>query len=146
MQFLSLAAHYTVKVSAHRNLCCYNPGMTARTVLGVVAGDVISIGSTLLLFYLAHVDPHAPASIRFMVFSIVYGISFALLAGFIAGLISRRPDVLTGMLLALIIAVPAAITFVRSGQEAMWTQAAAFFLMAPAALMGDWLRKNRRSA
>jgi len=120
--------------------------MTARTVLGVVAGDVISIGSTLLLFYLAHVDPHAPASIRFMVFSIVYGISFALLAGFIAGLISRRPDVLTGMLLALIIAVPAAITFVRSGQEAMWTQAAAFFLMAPAALMGDWLRKNRRSA
>ena len=128
------------------NFCCYNPGMNARTVLGIIAGDIISVGSTLLLFYFARVDPHAPATPRFMALSIVYGIGFALLAGFVAGLISRRPDLVTGLLLACIIAVPAAITFFRSEQRTPWTQAAAFFLMAPAALMGDWLRKSRRSA
>ena len=120
--------------------------MNARTVLGIIAGDIISVGSTLLLFYFARVDPHAPATPRFMALSIVYGVAFALLAGFVAGLISRRPDLVTGLLLACIIAVPAAITFFRSAPETPWTQAAAFFLMAPAALMGDWLRKNRHSA
>ena len=79
--------------------------MNARTVLGIIAGDIISVGSTLLLFYLARVDPHAPATPRFMALSIVYGIGFALLAGFVAGLISRRPDLVTGLLLACVVVI-----------------------------------------
>ena len=119
--------------------------MTARTVIGIIAGNVIFIASTLLLFYLARVDPHASASPRFMVLAIVYGVAFALLSGFVAGWIGKRPDIITGLVLACIIAVPAAITVIsRPGEGAVWSQTAALFLMAPAALMGDWIRKNRQ--
>jgi len=119
--------------------------MTARTVIGIIAGNVIFIASTLLLFYLARVDPHASASPRFMVLAIVYGVAFALLSGFVAGWIGKRADIITGFVLACIIAVPAAITVIsRPGEGAVWSQTAALFLMAPAALMGDWIRKNRQ--
>jgi hypothetical protein len=77
--------------------------------------------------------------------SILYGVAFALLAGFVAGMIGRRPDLATGILLAAIIGVPALITLIaRRGQGAIWSQTAALLLMAPAAAFGDWLRKNRR--
>src|SRR5579872_900648 len=116
-----------------------------KMVLGVLTGDVIFAGSAALLFYFSQVDPHAPAAPSFMLFSILYGIAFALLAGFVAGKISGRPDLITGVLLAAIIALPAAITLIgRPGQGAIWSQAAALVLMAPAALIGDWLRGKWR--
>jgi|SRR5947209_1973448 len=121
--------------------------MTVRTVLGIIAGNVIFLGSTLLLFYLARVDPHAPASTRFMLLAIACGIAFALLSGFVAGWVGKRPDIIAGMVLACIIAVPAAVTlFSHPGEGAVWWQAAALILMAPASLVGDWLRKDRQSS
>jgi hypothetical protein len=121
--------------------------MNVRTVIGIIAGNVIFIASTLLLFYLARVDPHAPASPQFMLLAILYGVAFALLSGFLAGWISKRADIITGLVLACIIAVPAAITVIsRPGEGAVWSQTATLFLMAPAALLGDWLRKNRQSS
>jgi hypothetical protein len=121
-----------------------NMNAMARMVLGVLIGDVIFAGSAGLLFHFSQVDPHAPAAPGFMVFSILYGIAFALLAGFVAGKISRRTDLITGILLAAIIAIPAAITLIsRPGQGAIWSQASALVLMSPAALIGDWLRKSR---
>ncbi len=119
----------------------------ARTVAGIVTGDLIFAGSAVLLFYIAHVDPHAPASLKFMLAGILYGIFFSLLAGFVAGLISRRPDLITGLLLAAIIAIGAAISlFSRSGEGAIWPQVSTIVCFAPAALIGDWLRKARVSA
>lgn len=119
--------------------------MTLRTVIGIIAGNVIFIASTLLLFYLARVDPHARASPGFILVAVLYGVAFALLSGFVAGWIGKRPDIISGLVLAFIIAVPAAITLVsRPGEGAVWSQTAALLLMAPAALMGDWIRKNRQ--
>jgi hypothetical protein len=117
---------------------------TARLIVGVFAGDVIFAGSAALLFYFSRVDPHAPAAAGFIVFSILYGIAFAVLGGFLAGKIGKREDLVSGMLLALIIAIPAAITLIsRPGQGAIWSQLSALILMSPAALIGDWLSKNR---
>lgn len=116
-----------------------------RTVLGVLTGDVIFAGSAALLFYFTRTDPHSPASPGFIFFSVLYGIGFALLGGFIAGKISERGDLITGLLLAAIIAIPAIITAIsRPGEGAIWSQMFALILMSPAAVIGDWLRKSRR--
>jgi len=69
------------------------------------------------------------------------GVVFALIAGFVAGWISQRRDLVTGIILALIIAVPALASMVaRPGQGALWSQTAALAFMAPASLVGDWIR------
>ena len=116
--------------------------MNVRTAIGIIVGDLIFIGSAGLLFYLSRVDPHGPASPGFMAISTACGVIFALGAGFVAGLISRRRDLITGMILALIIAVPALISMVTT-PGALWSQTSALVLMAPAGLVGDWLRLSR---
>jgi hypothetical protein len=130
---------------AGSGLARYNhPGMNLRTALGILLGDLIFVGSAGLFFYLSRVDPYASASFGFMAFSIVYGMVFAILAGFVAGLISRRRDLITGIIVALIIAVPALISIItRPGAGALWSQTAALVLMAPAGLVGDWIRLSR---
>lgn len=118
--------------------------ITAKTILGVLAGDAIFIGSAAVLFYFTRTDPHAPAAAGFIFLCTLYGIAFALLGGFVAGSISRRPDLITGLLLAAIIAIPAIITAItRPGEGSIWSQMTALLLMSPAALFGDWLRKMR---
>ena len=118
--------------------------MNLRTAAGIIVGDLIFVGSAVLLFYLSRVDPHAPASLGFMAISIAYGVGFALVSGFVAGLISRRRDLVAGMILALIIAVPALISmFSRPGTGALWSQVSALVLMAPSGLVGDWIRLSR---
>lgn len=108
-------------------------------------GDVIFAGSAALLFYFSRTDPHAPAATGFIFFSVLYGFAFALLAGFVAGTIGKRPDLIAGILLAVIIAVPALITLItRPGQGAAWSAASALLLLAPAAVVGDWFRKSRK--
>lgn len=121
--------------------------MLLRTVAAIIVGDVIFAGSAVLLFRVAGVDPHAMASPTFIGFSILYGIIFAGLGGFVAGMIGRRPDVICGILLAVIIAVGAISSLItRPGAGAIWTHSAALILMAPAALVGDWIRKSRKAA
>ncbi|HEV3036665.1 MAG TPA: hypothetical protein VHA33_02660 [Candidatus Angelobacter sp.] len=117
--------------------------MSLRTALGIIIDDLIFVGSAVLLSYLSRVDPHARASPGFVAFSIAYGIGFALLSGFVAGLISRRRDLITGMMLALIIAVPALISMLNPGGGTVWSQISALVLMAPSGLVGDWIRLSR---
>jgi len=119
--------------------------MIWRTILGVVLGDIIFAGGSALLFYLAKVDPHAPAEARFIVLSTLAGILFALAGGFVAGWIGQRSDVICGLILAVIIAGGAIASMIgRPGVGALWSQTAALLLMAPASLAGDRLRLRRR--
>jgi hypothetical protein len=118
--------------------------MNARTILGIVLGDVIFAGGVALLFYLLRVDPHAPVETRLMVFSIVGGIALALAGGFVAGWIARRNDLVCGIILAVIIAGGSIGSMIgRQGEGARWSQLAALLTMAPAALAGDRLRMKR---
>ena len=120
--------------------------MLLRTVAGIIVGDVIFTGSAVLLFRFAGVDPHSMASPTFIGFSILYGIIFAALGGFVAGIIGRRPDVICGIILAAIIALGAITALItRPEPGAIWTHSAALVLMAPAALVGDWIRKSRKA-
>jgi hypothetical protein len=48
-----------------------------KTFAAVFLGDLIFAGSSVLIFFPAKIDPHAPATLKFMVVSIVAGIMFA---------------------------------------------------------------------
>ena len=114
-----------------------------RAFLAVALGYLIFAGSAVLLFWVTKVDPHSPASVGFEIFAIAYGLAFSLLAGFAAGKIARRTDLVSGIALALVIALGATISMIaRPGAGALWTQTAALLLFAPASLAGDWTRRR----
>jgi Na+/melibiose symporter-like transporter len=118
---------------------------SARTILAVIVGDLIFAGGSVLMFYVARVDPHAPAMTRFIVLSTAAGIVLALVGGVAGGSIGRRADLICGMLLAVIIAAGALVSMAgRPGQGALWSQTGAL-ISAPAALVGDWLRAKLRN-
>lgn len=118
--------------------------MIARTIVGILLGDVIFAGGSALLFYAARIDPHAPAEMRFMLVSTLGGIALALAGGFVAGWIGRRSDLVCGMILAVIIAGGAIASMIaRPGQGAIWSPLAALVTMTPAAFFGDWLRMKK---
>ncbi len=118
-----------------------------RAFLAVVAGYLIFAVSAVLLFRLANVDPHSPAGMGFKALTVAYGLAFAHIAGFVAGRIAGRADLVCGIALAVVIALGATISMIaRSGTGALWTQTAALVLFAPSALAGDWTRRRRRCA
>ncbi len=114
-----------------------------RTAIAVIIGYVIFGGSAVVLFRVAGVDPHAPPPPRFLVFSIAYGVAFALIGGYVAGWIGRRRDLLCGVIVAAFVAIGAAISMIaRPGAGALWSQIAGLILFAPASLLGDWIRRH----
>jgi hypothetical protein len=118
-----------------------------RTTLAVIAGYVIFAGSAVLLFHLTNIDPHSPATIGFEALTMAYGFAFAFVSGFVAGRVGRRTDLVCGIALALVIALGATISIIaRPGAGALWTQAAALILFAPASLAGDWAPRRKRLA
>src|SRR3954451_9187037 len=114
-----------------------------RSLGSIAAGYLIFGASGFLLFQLAGVDPHAPASAGFKVAVIVWGCVFALVAGWLTARIAgRRPATHAGIL-ALLIAVLAVASLLASRGEAKWSQLSAAALMAPCAWAGGLL--SRRS-
>jgi|SRR5579862_1055350 len=108
-----------------------------RVASGVILGYMVFAGSAFLLFHLTHHDPHAPASISFEAATIVYGILFALLAGYIASFIGGRPDALAAKLTAAVLMVGAIVSMIMT--HVSWSQVAAVLLMAPSVLIGGRL-------
>ena len=116
-----------------------------RGVLAVVSGYLMFAGSAVLFFRLANVDPHLPAAAGFEMLTIAYGLAFALFGGFVAGKIARRTDLMSGIVVALVIALGATVSIIaRPGAGALWTQTAALLLFAPASVAGDLIRIRRR--
>lgn len=116
-----------------------------RGVLAVVSGYMIFAGSAVLFFRLTNVDPHSSAAVGFETLTVAYGLAFALLGGFVAGNIAHRTDLMSGIVLALVIALGATVSIIaRPGAGALWTQTAALLLFAPASVAGDWIRIRRR--
>ena len=85
-----------------------------RASLAVFAGYLIFAGSAALLFRLTKVDPHSPAAVGFELLTIVYGVAFALLGGFVTGKIAQSTDLNCGIALALLIALGATVSMICS--------------------------------
>jgi hypothetical protein len=116
-----------------------------RVFTGAVLGYLVFAGSAFLLFRITGHNPHIPASIGFEISSVVYGMLFAWLAGYIASFIGGRPDAIAAWILGCIIAVGAIVSMTMT--VVSWSQITALLFMAPMAVVGGWtyvLRTRRR--
>jgi hypothetical protein len=115
-----------------------------RSVLAVIAGYVVFALSAILLFRLSGRDPHAPAEIGFVLVTVVYGMLFATLAGFLAALLGRRFEMEHALAVASLIAALGAASLLASVKSgAIWTQLAAILIIAPCAMLGGYLRQRQ---
>jgi putative membrane protein (TIGR04086 family) len=114
-----------------------------RSVAGVVAGYLLFAVSAVLLFWASGRDPHREQALSFVVFSVVYGMAFAALGGYLAAAIADRRRRLHGGVLALIIAIGATVSFLaQPGAGSRWSQLTAILFMAPAAVLGGYVRSE----
>ena len=81
-------------------------------------------------------DLHTPASIAFEAGAIIFGLLFALLAGFLASFIGGRPHFVAAWIVGALIALTALAVMFREGLA--WPQMSALLFMAPAAVVGGW--------
>jgi len=116
-----------------------------RSVLAVIAGYLVFAVSAILLFRLSGHDPHAPAETGFVIVTILYGMFFATLAGFLAALLGKRFEMEHALAVASLIAALGAASLLASVKSgAIWTQLAAILIIAPCAMLGGHLRQLQR--
>jgi hypothetical protein len=108
-------------------------------ILGFLAGYLISLVSSILLFRLSSHDPGRPASVGFMLLTAIYGVAFAFLGGWVAARIGRFS---TGCAVGVMIAVLSLFSLFTDIGASHWAQMVSFFLMAPAAVAGAWTRRG----
>lgn len=105
-----------------------------RSVAAVILGYAVFAVSAVALFNFAGRDPHAPQSLGFILFAVVYGIIFAGLGGLVAARIAPGKRTIHAAFVTLIIALGAAVSLVaRPGAGSTWSQWAALIVMAPSA-------------
>lgn len=115
-----------------------------KSILAVLVGYLVFGVSTILLFHIAGVDPRQQPGIGFRIGSTVYGVLFALLAGYTAARIVGKNEIKHSVGVASIIALLAGISILAQPElESHWSQFSALILLAPAAVLGGWLRKRQ---
>jgi hypothetical protein len=118
-----------------------------RSVLAVVTGYLVFALPVFALFQVTGQPPHGEASIRFIIGATVYGVATALVGGYLSGWIAGRRPLAHGAATAIVLALGAAGSLAATiGKGFIWSQVAALTLMAPAALIGGWLRQCQASA
>jgi hypothetical protein len=114
-----------------------------RSVVAVIVGYIIFAASAFAVFRLSGRAAHADAPLSFMAITIVAGIMFALLGGYVAAWLAGRAPRAHGLAVAAILAVGAAVSLASTvGHGAIWSQVAALLLMAPSAALGGLLRSR----
>ena len=124
--------------------------MSARPVLREVtaglAGFLLFMAASVVLFHISGYDPYAEVSRNFQVTSIAYGVVFALISGYVTALLSPLSRVRPALMVALLIAVVAILSMLASDAVEAWSQMAALILMAPAVVFGSILRHRQSDA
>jgi hypothetical protein len=115
-----------------------------RKILSVVAGYMVFAVSSVLLFNLTSQHPHQDASVAFKCVTIVYGIFFSILSGFVVQLIAVQKNLTLNYILAVLMGLLAALSLLTSTGN-HWTQLLAIFIFAPSSIVGGYL-KNKLSA
>jgi hypothetical protein len=115
-----------------------------RSVVAVVIGYLVFAASAVVLFRLTGQDPHAPAQVGFMLLSILYGVLFAALSGYVAARVAGRYEFEHSLGVASVIAAVGATSLLtRPGGSVIWTELAALLCMAPSAMAGGWFRARQ---
>ena len=114
----------------------------ALAVLGWLVGYLISMISSIVFFLALHIAPHSPVSTGIMWGTAIYGIFFAVVAAVVGASFSRTYALHIGAAIAFTIAAVSMWSWYESPNSAHWSQAIAFFLMAPAAQFGSLFRRS----
>ena len=117
-----------------------------RVFTGVILGYLVFAGSAFLLFRITGHNPHVQASISFEISTIMYGMLFAWLAGYIASFVGGRPDAMAAWIVGAVIAIGAIVSMIMT--VVSWSQLSALLFMAPMAVVGGWtyvLRTRRQT-
>jgi fructose-specific phosphotransferase system IIC component len=115
-----------------------------RVFSGVVFGYLFFELLWFELFHVTNTDPHAPASISFQLGAVIFGLLFALTAGFLASFIGGRPHFIAAWIAGGLIALTAVVIMIRYGVA--WPQLMALLFMAPATVIGGWSYRLRLRA
>ena len=116
-----------------------------RSVLAVIAGYLIFAVCSFALFRFSGHDPHADASLSFKVITVLCGMLFALVGGYVTSKLAPQKPSAHGIALAILMAIFAGISmFTMPPKGKAWTQLSAIFLMAPAAFLGSALAAQFR--
>jgi len=115
-----------------------------RSILAVVIGYMVFAVSAFAFFQLSGRPPHQEAPFSFVVVSVVYGMAFAALGGYLAAWLSGRRPLAHAVAVAAVLALGATASLLGTlGKGAVWSQVAALVFMAPCAVLGGWLRARR---
>jgi len=96
------------------------------------------------IFVVTNTDLHAPASISFEAGAAIYGLLFALLAGYIASFVGGQPHFIAAWIVGALVALTAIVVMIGKGVS--WPQVMALLFFAPAAVVGGWTYVLRRHA
>lgn len=107
-----------------------------RVFSGIILGYLLFELLWFGVFRVTNTDPHAPASISFEFGAVVFGLMFALLAGYLASFIGGRPHFIAAWIVGGLVALSAIVMMIRKGPA--WPQVVALFFMAPATIIGGW--------
>ena len=106
-----------------------------RQILGIIAGYVIFVVSSLLLFTISGVKPHSEASVAFMFLTFIYGSVFSFLSGLVTQLIAKTKNLKVNYILFVFMAGFATFSLFKSDGSS-WTQLLAIFVFAPISILG----------
>jgi hypothetical protein len=115
-----------------------------RVFSGAVLGYLLFVLLWRGVFVVTNTDPHAPASISFQAGAAIFGVLFALSAGYLAAVIGGRPHFMAAWIVGGLVALTAIIVMLRKGVA--WPQMMALLFMAPAVVVGGWSYVLRRRA
>ena len=115
-----------------------------KTFLAILIGYLVFGISAVILFQLSHVDPHQLPGVGFMIGSTIYGVVFAIAAGYTAARIAGKKELVYAGIVACLLALLAFISIIaQPGLQTHWSQIAAIIFMAPAAILGGWFRARQ---
>jgi len=115
-----------------------------RVFSGVVLAFLLFELLWRAIFVVTNTDPHSPASISFEAGAVIYGMLFALRAGYVASFIGGRAHFVAAWIVGALIAVTAIVVMI--GKGVAWPQVMALLFMAPAVVVGGWSYVLRRRA
>jgi hypothetical protein len=107
---------------------------------GILAGDILFAALSAVMFKVLGRDPHEAADRQFLAASAALGVLFAVAGGYLAATIARKSPVFAGLGVAILIAGGALASILIARPSSMWSQVAAIALLAPAAILGGFVR------
>lgn len=122
----------------------------AVDVIGTLIGGV---AVTLVLGVVLAMQGVAPEemaetladSSRFQVFTLLFGLAFTVLGGYVAARVANHRELWHGMLLGIAsLVLGEGYIALASVEIEVWQRIASFLLVVPAGIYGAWLRRSRK--